>query len=55
MSFSFRERPHGSQHFSRIAVSAGHHTIERQLRFIAPMPGILERFDLCAIARRPCS
>src|SRR5471030_126630 len=44
----FQKRPHGSEHFRRVGVLARHHAIERKLRFVTPMPRILEGFNLSA-------
>jgi hypothetical protein len=44
----FQERAHGSQHLRRIAVSGMHHLVESKLGFIAPMPSVLEGFNLGA-------
>jgi hypothetical protein len=49
MSFSFRERRAWHRSISATSLYSGmHHLVEGKLGFIAPMPSVLEGFNLCA-------
>ena len=46
MSFSFKKRPHGAQHFRRVGIARLHHLVESLLGRLVPVPGIVKCLDL---------
>ena len=48
MSFSFKNARMDRSISAAFEFRLRHHTVECQFRFVAPVPGILKRFDLCA-------
>src|SRR5450432_1552130 len=44
----FQKSPHRPEHFGRVGALPSHHAIEGQLRFVSPVPCILEGLNLRA-------